>query len=189
MEDNSKLELVVDVYVNKANASIKSINTGLSSMEQAAWKAAQGASAGIDGMTHSMTKGAAAGLVLADAIEHALEWMKEWTIGAAEHAVHADRMGMSMLALPKAHGVGAAGAEHAVEAVKRVGFSTEDAIPAVNRRVVADMSLSKAAGLAKIEKNAAAIENITAGEALESCSWPSSPASCAGCGRWAYSSI
>jgi hypothetical protein len=46
MADNNKLELVVDVDVNKANASIKSINTGLSSMEQAASKAARGASAG-----------------------------------------------------------------------------------------------------------------------------------------------
>ncbi len=140
MADNSKLELVVEVDVNKANASIKSINTGLSSMEQAASKAAHGASAGIDGMTHSMTKGAAAGHLLADALEHALEWMKEWTIGAAEHAV---------------------------EAVKKVGFSTEDAIHAVNRLVIADMSLSNATGLAKIAKDAAAIENITAGEALE----------------------
>ena len=49
MADN-KLELVVEVDVNKANASIKSVNTGLSSMEQAAGKAARGASAGIDGI-------------------------------------------------------------------------------------------------------------------------------------------
>jgi hypothetical protein len=61
MADNNKLELVVEVDVNKANASIKSVNTGLSSMEQAASKAAHGASAGIDGMTASMVKGAAAG--------------------------------------------------------------------------------------------------------------------------------
>jgi hypothetical protein len=54
MADNSKLELVVEVDVNKANASIKSINTGLSSMEQSAGKAARGASAGIDGLTVSM---------------------------------------------------------------------------------------------------------------------------------------
>ena len=39
MADN-KLELVVEVDVNKANASIKSVNTGLSSMEQAAGHAA-----------------------------------------------------------------------------------------------------------------------------------------------------
>ena len=73
MPADSKLELVVEVDVNKANASIKSINTGLSSMEQAASKAAQGASAGIDGRTLRMTKGAAASQLLADAIEHALE--------------------------------------------------------------------------------------------------------------------
>ena len=49
--DNNKLELVVEVDVNKANASIKSVNTGLSGMEQAAGRAARGASTGIDGMT------------------------------------------------------------------------------------------------------------------------------------------
>jgi len=49
MADNNKLELVVEVDVNRANASIKSINTGLSSMEQAAGKPRAGASAGIDG--------------------------------------------------------------------------------------------------------------------------------------------
>jgi hypothetical protein len=48
------LELVVEVDVNKANASIKSVNTGLSSMQQAASKAAHDASAWIDGMTASM---------------------------------------------------------------------------------------------------------------------------------------
>jgi hypothetical protein len=64
MADNNKLELVVEVDVNKANASIKSINTGLSSMEQAAGKAARGASAGIDGLTVSMVKGSAAGTSL-----------------------------------------------------------------------------------------------------------------------------
>jgi hypothetical protein len=40
MADNNKLDHVVEVDVNKANASIKSVNTGLSSMEQAASKAA-----------------------------------------------------------------------------------------------------------------------------------------------------
>jgi hypothetical protein len=38
---DNKLELVVEVDVNKVNASIKSLNTGLSSMEQAAGKASR----------------------------------------------------------------------------------------------------------------------------------------------------
>jgi hypothetical protein len=41
MSDN-KLELVVEVDVNKANPSIKSINTDLSSMEQTTSKVAHG---------------------------------------------------------------------------------------------------------------------------------------------------
>jgi hypothetical protein len=167
MADNNKLELVVEVDVNRANASIKSVNTGLSSMEQAASKAAHGASAGIDGMTASMVKGAAAGNLIAESIKKALEWAKEWTIEAANHAAHTDKMGMSMVALAKAHGVAEEAAKKSVEAVKKVGFSTEDAIHAVDRLMIADMNLSKAEGLAKVAKDAAAIENITPGEALE----------------------
>ena len=46
MPADNKLEFVVEADVNEANASIRSVNTGLSSMEQAALKAAHGAYAG-----------------------------------------------------------------------------------------------------------------------------------------------
>jgi phosphopantetheine adenylyltransferase len=107
MPADNKLELVVEVDVNKANASIKSINTGLSCMEQAAGKAARGASAGIDGLTVSMVKGSAAGTLLTDSIKKALDWAREWTIGATEHAAHTDKMSMSMMTLAKARMVSA----------------------------------------------------------------------------------
>ena len=97
MADSDRLELVVEVDVNKANASIKSVNTGLSGMEQAAAKAARGASAGIDGMTASMVKGAAAGNLIAESIKNGLDWAKEWTLGAAEHAAHTDKMSLTRL--------------------------------------------------------------------------------------------
>ena len=123
-DGTNKLELVVEVDVNKANASIKSVNTGLSGMEQAAAKAARGASAGIDGMTASMVKGAAAGNLIAESIKKALDWAKEWTLGAAEHAAHTDKMSLSMASLAKAHGVSAEASNKAVEAVKTVGPGT-----------------------------------------------------------------
>ena len=84
MADNNTLKLVVEVDVNKANAPIKSISTGLSSMEHAASKAAHFVSDGIDGMTASMVKGEAVGNLIAESIKKALEWAKEWTIRAAE---------------------------------------------------------------------------------------------------------
>ena len=124
MADNSKLELVVEVDVNKANSSIKSVNTGLTSMEQAATQAARGASQGIDGMTASMVKGATAGALLADAIKEAVNWVKAWTIGAAEHAAHTDKMALSMNSLAKAHRISAEAAGQAVESVKKVGYET-----------------------------------------------------------------
>src|ERR1035437_6698782 len=167
MADSNKLELVVEVDVNKANASIKSVNTGLSSMEQAATQAARGASQGIDGMTASMVKGATAGNLLADSIKQALNWAKEWTIGAAQYAAHTDKMALSLASLSKAHGISSDAANKAVQAVKSVGFETQDAIHTIDRLIVADIGLSKAQGLAKIAKDAAAIENISAPEALE----------------------
>jgi len=60
MADN-RLELVVEVDTNRANASIKSVNASLSSMEAAAVKTARGAAQGVDGMTAAMVKGATAG--------------------------------------------------------------------------------------------------------------------------------
>ena len=90
MPDNNKLELVVEVDANKANAPIKSVNTGLSSMEQAASKAARGVSAGIDGLTVSIVKGATAGNLLAGAIKHGVEWLKEWTIDVVKSAANTD---------------------------------------------------------------------------------------------------
>jgi hypothetical protein len=136
MADNNKLELVVEVDVNKANASIKSVNTGLTSMEQAATQAARGASQGIDGMTASMVKGATAGNLLADSIKQALNWAKEWTIGAAQYAAHTDKMALSMESLAKAHKVSSESANKAVLAVKAVGFETQDANAAIARSVI-----------------------------------------------------
>ena len=147
MADNNKLELVVEVDVNKANASIKSVNTGLSSMEQAAGKAARGASAGIDGMTASMVKGATAGNLLADAIKKGIEWAKDWTLGAVQMAAHEARLEASMKALAKAHGVSESAATAQAEAVRKIGFYGEEASYTISRLIISDMDLLKGVGL------------------------------------------
>jgi len=61
MAADNKLELVVEIDTNRANASIKSVDSSLSSMEAAADRSARGASTGIDGLTASMVKGAVVG--------------------------------------------------------------------------------------------------------------------------------
>jgi hypothetical protein len=83
---DNKLELVVEIDTNRANASIKSVNSSLSSMEAAAAKSARGASAGIDGLTASMVKGAAAGTVLGHAFERAVGWLKEYGAEIVKYA-------------------------------------------------------------------------------------------------------
>jgi hypothetical protein len=167
MADN-RLELVVEVDTNRANASIKSVNASLSSMEASAVKTARGAAQGIDGMTASMVKGATAGNLLADAIKSALSWAKDFTVGSVMMAAENAKAEASLKALANAHGVGAAAAARQVSAIEEIGFEYTEAAHAVQRLIVADLELSKAQGLAKLAKDAAAVQNITAGEALES---------------------
>jgi hypothetical protein len=167
LASSNQIELVVQVDVDKANASIKSVNAGLSSMEQTAANAARGASRGIDGMTASMVKGAAAGTLLADVIKGALQWAKSWTLGAVQAAAHEARLEASMRALAKAHGISEGAALAQAQAVREIGFYGEEATHTISRMIVADMDLAKATGLAKLAKDAAAIENISAGEAME----------------------
>ncbi len=91
MPDN-KLKLVVEVDVDRANASIKGINKGLSSFEQAARNAARGASQGIDGFTLSVGKGVAAGAVLASAFEEVPGWIKEVGVETAKYAARTEAL-------------------------------------------------------------------------------------------------
>ena len=65
--------------VNKANASIKSINTSLPSMEQSASTTTRGASASIDSLTVSMVKGATVGNLFANGIKTARTRATSWT--------------------------------------------------------------------------------------------------------------
>jgi hypothetical protein len=167
MADN-KLELIVEVDANRANASIKSVNASLSSMESAAVKSARGAAQGIDGMTAAMVKGATAGNLLADAIKSALTWAKDFAVGSVMMAAANAKAEASLKALANAHGVGAVAAARQVSAIEEIGFEYTEAAHAVQRLIVADLELSKAQGLAKLAKDAAAVQNITAGEALES---------------------
>jgi hypothetical protein len=167
MADN-RLELVVEVDTDRANASIKSVNASLSSMEASAVKTARGAAQGIDGMTAAMVKGATAGNLLADAIKSALAWAKEFTVGSVMMAAQNAKAEASLTALANAHGVGAAAAARQVAAIEEIGFEYTEAAHAVQRLIVADLELSKAQGLAKLAKDAAAVQNIAAGEALES---------------------
>ena len=56
-----------------------------------------------------------------------------------------------------------------VEAVKRVGFTMADAEGAVQKMIIADLSLDKAEGMARVAKDAAAVSTngLKASEALE----------------------
>ena len=169
MADNNKLELVVEVDVNKANASIKSINSGRSSMEDAARKAGSGASHGIDGFTVSMVKGVAAGELLVDAIKRVIEFTKEWTIDAARAAAELERQVSVTNAAAKAFGITNERAQEAVETFKAVGYTASESEGVIRKLIVSQLGLEKTQGLAKMAKDAAAFSTtgVKAADAAE----------------------
>ena len=71
--------------------------------------------------------------------------------------------------LAKAHGDGAGAAQKAIEAIRNVGFAAADATTNVQKLIIADIGLDKATSLAKIAKDAAAVntEGLDATQAFE----------------------
>src|SRR3954469_20253376 len=105
MPAENKLELVIQVDADKANASIKTVNTTLSGLESTAVSAAKGASQGIDGMTASIVKGATAGTLLADPFKEALSFVKEIAMESVKAAAHEERLAAAGISLAKANGI------------------------------------------------------------------------------------
>ena len=167
MANSNQLELVVTVEVDKANQSIKSINTNLTGMEASASKTTATATAGINGMERAMAKGALAGNLLAEAFHKVLEFAKEWTVEAVKLAAHEERLTHAGEGLAKAHGVAAEAFHKSVEEVKALGIHGEDALGMINKLIVADVGIEKAKGLAELAKNLGAIGNMSTAEAME----------------------
>jgi hypothetical protein len=92
MASDNKLELVIQVQADKANAQIKNVNQSLAGIERIAVSVAQNASAGIKGMTACTVKGSLAGNLLVKTIRGAAEWVKEYVAGAVEMAAHTERL-------------------------------------------------------------------------------------------------
>jgi hypothetical protein len=167
MSDTNKMELVVELNPQQANAALGGINKNLSEVERAAVQAARNSSTAMDGMTASMVKGATAGNLLADSIKNVVNWVKEWSIGAAEATAHVERLQAGMMALSRANGVSGESARKAVEAIKLVGFTSADAVAAVNRLMISRIGVQNAGQIAQIARNAAGVGNVPAPEALE----------------------
>jgi hypothetical protein len=65
MASDNKLEMVIEVQADKANAQISGVNQSLAGIERIAVSVPKNASEGIGGMTASMLKGSLAGNLLA----------------------------------------------------------------------------------------------------------------------------
>jgi hypothetical protein len=167
MADKSKIELVIEVDPSKGNAGIKSINTGLSSMEQSAVRATRSASQGMDGFTSSMVKGAAVGNLLAEGIRTALGWLKQMTVEVAKYASRTEVMTIVSNQLAKVNNVAAGSVDLLIKRITGLGITTQEAHGVIQRMIFAELDLAKAIQLARVAQDAAVIANVNSSEALE----------------------
>lgn len=167
MADKSKIELVIEVDPAKANAGIKSVNNGLSGMEQAAVRAARVTSSGMDGFTASMVKGAAAGNLIAESVKTALGWLKQMTVEVAKYAARTEVLGVVTQQLAKVNDISASKVDLLVNRIKALGITTQEAHGVVQRMIFAELDLGKAVDLARVAQNAAVIAGVDSSEALE----------------------
>jgi hypothetical protein len=167
MAADNKLELVVEVDVNRANASIKSVNAGLSSMEATAVKAARGASSGIDGLTVSVAKGAAAAGVLASAFERVVSWVKTQIEETSRLAARNETLAVVNAQLARANGYNEGSIERLVNRIKDLGITTQASRDIVNKMIASQLDLSKATDLARLAQDAAVVAGQDSSQALQ----------------------
>lgn len=163
----NKLELVIEVYTKGANASIKRVNASLSSMEAAALKTARGASSGIDSLTVSIAKGAAAANVLSGAFERVVGWMKAQITEAAQLAARNETLAVVNAQLARANGYTEGSIERLVGRVKELGITTQASRDIVNKMIASQLDLSKATELARLAQDAAVVAGQDSSQALQ----------------------
>jgi hypothetical protein len=89
-------------------------------MGAAAARSARGASAGIDGLTATMVKGAAAGTVLGHAFEQAVGWLKEYGAEIVKYAARTQTLGVVTNQLAKVNDYNAASVNRLVDRIKHL---------------------------------------------------------------------
>ncbi|MCL4797746.1 MAG: hypothetical protein KJZ84_24490 [Bryobacteraceae bacterium] len=164
---NNKLELVIEVDTKGANASIKSVNSSLSSMEAAAVKTARGASSGIDSLTVSIAKGAAAANVLSNAFERVVGWLKEQIVETSRLAARNETLAVVNAQLARANGYSEGSIERLVGRVKELGITTQASRDIVNKMIASQLDLSKATELARLAQDAAVVSGQDSSQALQ----------------------
>ncbi len=163
----NKLELVIEVDTKGANASIKSVNSSLSSMEAAALKTARGASSGIDSLTVSIAKGAAAANVLSGAFERVVGWLKEQIVETSRLAARNETLAVVNAQLARANGYSEGSIERLVGRIKELGITTQASRDIVNKMIASQLDLSKATELARLAQDAAVVSGQDSSQALQ----------------------
>lgn len=149
-QTTNNLQLVVEVDSAGAIQNITATNQAFSGLEQSAVRAGQNAATGIDKITVSMASAVTQGNLLAGALERVGSWIKQATVDAALYAAKIDQLQIGLKAVTVANGANAAVVNSQVDAVKRMGVSTQDATLAVTKLMAAGADYTKTADFMRV---------------------------------------
>jgi hypothetical protein len=151
----NQLVLGITVENRGANESIRAVNASFANLAQSAAQHAQTASRAVDGMTGSVTKGALAGTLLANAFMQAAGHVKNFISQSLDAATQLERLAVGTNALARARGLDSAAAGRWIADIKKIGYTAAESTEFVNRMLVAQLDPAKGKALATYAKNIA----------------------------------
>ncbi len=167
MPSSAKLELVITVDGDKANAEVKRFNQNLQDIGKHGQQAGEHAGGALEHLTSHIAKGVAVGNLLASAFEKLLDVAKELAVESAKLAAQNQYAEAATEAVARANGIATEAVEKHVKAVQKLGFHDDEALFLIRRLIIAQIDLSKATDVARLATDAAAVSNVKRAEALE----------------------
>lgn len=166
MPDNV-LQLSIQVDNAQANRAIKLTNVNFDQLGASGVKAGVLASHGMNSIERGVLKGAAAGTLLASALQHVAGAARDWLGQSVLLAAQLERLRIGTESLARARGVDAAAVNRWIQQVKDIDFTTRQATEFVNRMLTAGQDLAKAPILARYAENLAIAFGGTSEEVLD----------------------
>jgi hypothetical protein len=163
---NQKLGIILEVDTRTGEAAIKRVNAGLDSMGKAASAAGQAGRRGMDSMSESLTAGVLKANLLTRALELSLSAAKAWSVDAAKYASRTETLAIVTERLALSNGLSVAAVNRNVEAVRKLGITTQESHNTINQMIVAQLDVAKASQLARLAQDAAVVAGVNSSEAL-----------------------
>jgi hypothetical protein len=161
MENQAQLDALVGAL---RNVKVEVAGAGAEAAKASSEFDKAGAASGrmAEGMTGAIVKGT----MLADVLQRGLEFIKEYSIGAAQYAARTETLAVVMDKLAKVNNLSVGAVRATAKEIQGLGITTQESMAVINKMIFAQLDLKKATDLARLAQNAAVIAGINSSDAL-----------------------